>query len=321
MKHIGILAALMLALCGTAGAQAYPDKSKPIRIVVPFGAGSATDLVARSISRALEETAEIRAVVENKPGAEGIIGMQSVKSSPADGYTMVLANISTQVLNRLMVPDATTYDPVADFVPISGISKFSLVLNASEGVRFENAADFIEAAKKSPGKYRYGSATTMTRLAMGMFEHMAGVELMQVPYKTMAAATTAMVSGEVDLVMNDAATATSFYSSGRVHPLAVTGASRMSGLPEVPTLRELGLPDYELEGWTAMYFPRGVQPSQVETMRGILQKALRSEFVLDALKKASHEPLAISGPEVAALQKSDSARLEKVVKATNQKAR
>jgi tripartite-type tricarboxylate transporter receptor subunit TctC len=314
MRLFRFLGLILLVACSSAGAQAYPDKSKPIKIVVPFGAGSATDLMARAIARAMSEKAGVNAIVDNKPGAEGVIGMQAVKYSPADGYTMVLANISTQVLNVHMLPKLP-YDPVADFVPITGIAKFSLVLNATSGLPFKTSRELIEAAKKNPGKYRYGSATTMTRLAMEMLEHVAGIQLLQVPYKSMAEATTALVSGEVDLVMNDAATATAFYQSGRVHPLAATGAARMAGLPNVPTLREQGLADYELTGWLAMYFPAKTPPAVVAAMRDILREAVKSSYVAEARARASYEPLELSGDQVAALQRADSEKFGKLVRA------
>ena len=340
MKLIRSLGVALWAVCASAlvHAQAYPDKSRPIRIIVPFGAGSATDLMGRAIARAMKERAGVDAIVENKPGAEGVIGMQAAKTAPADGYTMVLANISTQVLNPHMLPKLP-YDPVTDFVPIAGVAKFSNVLNATSGLPFKHLGELIDAAKKNPEKYRFGSATTMTRLEMTMFEHFAKVKVLQVPYKAMAEATTALVSGEIDLLMNDETppawqlpigvnaslwryahsyrlAAAAFYPSGKIRPLAVTGAARMPGLPNVPTFRELGLQDYELTGWIAMYFPAKTPPATVSKMRDILQDAAKSPAIAEVMSRASFEPLDLNGAQVTALQKADSERLGKLVRTT-----
>jgi len=312
-----LLASLLLLLaCALAHAQApaYPDKSRVIKIIVPFGAGSGTDLLARALARAMSDKAGIRAVVENKPGAEGVIGMQAAKTAPADGYTMVLANISTQVLNVHMHPNQA-YDPVADFVPITGIATFTNVLNASSTLPFKTLSDVIDAAKKSPEKFRFASATTFTRLEMLMFEHIAKVKVLQVPYKAMSEATTALVSGEVDLLFNDAVTAIPFYQAGKVFPLAVTGTKRMTGLPNVPTFRELGLPEYELTGWIAMYFPAKTPPAMTLAMRKVLQDAAKSPPAVEAMARASYEPLDLPGELVTALQKADSDRLGKWMRA------
>ncbi len=213
-----------------------------------------------------------------------------------------------------MLPNLA-YDPIADFVPISGIAKFSNVLNASSALPYKTAKEFVEAAKKNPGKYRAASATTFTRLEMELLQKVAGIELLQVPYKAMAEATTALVSGEVDVLFNDAATAAAFYKSGKVHPLGVTGATRMSGLPNVPTLREQGLGDYEFTGWIAMYFPAKTPAPVVAAMRDLLKETATSPHVADAMTRASFEPLNITGEQVSALQRADSDRLGKLARA------
>lgn len=322
MKFVRFLGLALMAVCTAASAQApaFPDKSKPIRIIVPFGAGSGTDLMARALARAMGEHSGVIAIVENKPGADGVIGMQAAKTARPDGYTMVMGNISTQVLNVHMLPNLA-YDPVADFVPIAGVAKFTNVLNASSTVPFKNLTELINDARKNPGKLRFGSATTMTRLEALMFEHIAKVQVLQVPYKAMAEATTALVAGQIDLLVNDAVTAAPFYQSGKVFPLAVTGTSRMAGLPNVPTFKELGLTEYELTGWIAMYFPAKTPPAIVLAMRQIVQDAAKSKLAAEAMSRASYEPLDLDGAQVAALQKADSDRLGKFVRGLGLEAR
>lgn len=311
---------IMLVFTCSAWPQSYPDKSRPLRIVVPFGAGSSTDMMARGFGRAISEAHGINVIVENKPGAEGVIGMQAVKNAPPDGYTILLANSSTQVLNVHMLAKLP-YDPVADYVPISGVAKFTLVLNAGPSLPFKTVRQFVEAAKANPGKYSYGSATASTRLAMEMLEHLAQVKLLAVPYKAMAAATTALASGEVDLLMNDAATAIPFYQTGKVRPLAVTGSARMKALPNVPTLSEEGLSEYELTGWFATYFPANTPPAIVATMRDMIREAAKTRYVADALALSSFEPLDISGAELTALQRTESDKWGKMLRAMGVQAR
>lgn len=317
MKIVNVIGVTLLAIyaCAPASAQTppYPDKSKPIKIIVPFGAGSGTDLLARALARAMSETTGVKAIVDNKPGAEGVIGMQAAKNAPPDGYTMVLANISTQVLNAHML-SKLAYDPAADFVPVSGVAKFTNVMNATASLPHKSLKDLIEDARRNPQKYRFGSATTFTRLEMLMFEHNAKVKVLQVPYKAMAEATTALVSGELDLLFNDAVTAAQFYQTGKIFPIAVTGATRMVGLPNVPTFRELGLSEFELTGWIAMYFPAKTPPAIVTVMRELLQDAAKSSIVKESMARASFEPLELTGTQVELLQKTDFDRLGKVVR-------
>lgn len=313
MRLFRIFAVLLFAVCSSTRAETYP--SRPIRILVPFGAGSSGDILARALARGITEVSGATAVVENKPGAEAVIGVLAAKKSPADGYTILLGNSSSQVLNMYMLPQLP-YDPVADFVPLVGVAKFSLVLNAGPSTTFKSVRDVINAARSAPGKYTYGSATTSTRLAMEMLESLAGIKLLAVPYKSMAEATTALASGQVDFLMNDAATGAPQYKSGRLRPLGTTGLTRMYALPNVPTLREQGVANYELTGWHATYFPANTPPAIAATMRDILRKATKTKYVSDALALASFEPLDLSGDQLTSMLRADSEKWGKLVRAS-----
>lgn len=303
---------LMLALaCSSVWAQDYPDRSRPLKIVVPFGAGSSVDLLTRSIARSLDEKG-VPTIVENKPGASGIIAMREVKNAAPDGYTMTMANSSIQVFNVYMLPNVP-YDPVKDYTPITGIADYPLVLNASTTLPFKTVNELIDAAKKNPGRYRFGSATTTTLLAMELFKKQAGIELLSVPYKAMSQATLALASGEVDLVVNDAITAKTFYDTGRVRPLAASSANRVKILPDVPTLKEAGL-DYEMTVWLGAYFPANTPKVIVEKMRTLLAASMRSPAVVEAMDRASYEPMLISGTELTALQRSDAKKWGKLIR-------
>jgi len=234
-----LLSAFLCVLAATAAAQAYPDKSRPIRIVVPFGAGSGGDVMARAYSRAIAEQAGLNAIVDNKPGAEGVIGLEFGKNAAPDGYTIVWSNLSTHVLN-VHQQAARPYDPVADFVPLVITESVALVLNAGPSSKLNSLADVLEAARANPGKLTFGSSTASTRLAVEILEHQAGVKLLSVPYKTQAQATSALAAGEIDLLMTDVVTALPFYKSGRLRPLAVTSRARLSALRTCPRCASRG---------------------------------------------------------------------------------
>src|SRR5438034_3636373 len=161
MKLFSLLAIGLLAIATSAGADTFPDKSKPLRIIVPFGAGAGNDLIGRAYARAISEELGQPAIVENRAGAEAVIGVEAAKNAPPDGYTILFGNSSTHVLNLHML-QKLPYDPIADFTPIIGVSSVSLVLNAGPSTKFRSLSEALEAARANPGKYSYGSGSTST---------------------------------------------------------------------------------------------------------------------------------------------------------------
>lgn len=320
MKLAPLLAASLFALSCASNAQGYPDKTRPIRLVVPFGAGSGTDLIARAYARAMTEQAGVNMVVDNKPGAEGVIGVEAVKSAPADGYTLLIANTSTHVLNVHMLAKIP-YDPVADFIPVSGVAKFGLVINAGPSTKFQSARELLEAARANPGKYSYGSGTASTRLAMEMFEYLGKVKMLSVPYKAMTQATTALAAGEIDILVNDVATGKPHYQTGRVRPLAATGKDRLAALPTVPTVREQGIENYDLSGWFAMFLPANTPAPIVTALRNMLRDASHSKYVTDSLATNSYEPLDMEPAQLLAMERADIERWGKLLRAMDKTAR
>lgn len=295
---------LVLLTAGTASAQGYPDKSKVIKIVVPTGPGSALDLLARTHSKAMSESAGLNVIVDNKPGAESVLGIQTVLSSPADGYTMLLLSSSMVTLNPVMIPKLP-YDPLKDLVPISTISKAGLVMSLGSGVSFKTTREFIAAAKAAPGKYTCATASTTLRMACEFLQASAGIKLLIVPYKTTAAAMLALASGEADVLFADAGSMIPHWKTGRVRGVMSTTAERMAGLPQLPTSREEGMPDFLMSAWYAFYFPAGTAPAVVHSMRDILSKAGESQTVKDALHAFVHEPLRLSGSEITAMTRAE----------------
>ena len=309
----------MLTAAGAAWAQPYPQKSKPIRIIIPFGAASSTDLLSRALGRGITELSGVNVIVENKPGAEGVIGMQAAKNATPDGYTLLMTTNSTQVLNPHMLSNLP-YHPVTDFVPVTGVAKFSLIMNVGPTVTQKTARELIEAARANPGKYSFGSGTTMTRLAGEMLQHMSGVKMLSVPYKSVAEAMTALTGAHVHIMFADLPSSSAHYKTGRVNPVAVTSPTRIVARPDLPTLRESGVADYDLTGWWAAYFPAKTPPAIVASMREIIQKAAKTTYVTDMFINFALEPLLASGDELAKLQRSDSEKYGKLVRAANLKS-
>jgi tripartite-type tricarboxylate transporter receptor subunit TctC len=313
--HI-VLALGLSILANTAVAQEFPDKSKVFKIILPQGPGSASDGLARAYARAMAEVASLNVIVDYKPGAETVIGVQALKNSPPDGYTMLLASSSTQVINVLMMPNVP-YDPFTDFVPLTGVSKAVLAMNLGPSVPFKSAREFISAARANPGKYSFASSTSTTRLAGELLQANAGIKLLNVPYKTTGAAVTALAAGEVDSMIVDPSSVASLWQSGRVRAVATSGASRTRDLAQLPTLREEGVSEYEITAWFSMYYPAKTPPETVAAMRNILGKAAKTSVVAEALKRAQMEPLELVGDEVTALNRRELDVLGKVVRAAN----
>lgn len=318
MRLLRYLALGLALVAGAAGAQSYPDKSKPLKIILPQAPGSASDVQARALAKAITDTSGWSTIVDYKPGAETVIGVQSLLNSPADGYSMLLVSSSTPVLNPVMIPNLQ-YDPFRDFVPLVGVSKVALAMNLGPSTNFKTAREFIAAAKADPGKYTFASSTATTRLAGELLQSVAGIKLLNVPYKATAAGATALAAGEVDLMMVDPSSINMHWQSGRVRPVAVTSGTRLKAFPNIPSLKEEGLPDYEVTAWFATYFARGTPPELTQAMRGILRKAVQHPHMVETLGKVGMEPLELVGDDITALTRREVDMWTKVVKVANLK--
>lgn len=239
---LGALGTLAMAMLGSpAHAQAaYPDHGRPIRIITPTGAGSIVDLLARAQAKAMADVTGLNVVVENKPGAELVLGIQAFMNSPADGYTMLVTSSSSQTINPVLMPQLP-YNPLTDFAPLKGIATGSLIMNLGPSTAFKSPREVVAAAKASPGKYTCGSASTSTRLACELFDATAHIQTLNVPYKTVAAAMTALAAGETDMFFIDIDSSRAQWQSGRVRGIATTSSERLGVLPQMPTLKEEGV--------------------------------------------------------------------------------
>lgn len=284
------LAAQALALVGfaaTASAQSYP--AKPIRMVLGYPAGSGIDNVARQVAQRLEKSLGQTVYIENKPGALGNIAAQNVATSAPDGYSILFTPNSAPVANVHLFKKLP-FDPVKDFVPIAPVATlgFVVLVNPST-LPVKSLEELTALLKKSPGKYSYGTGNATGQVAGALYTHLAGLDVLNVPYKGVPPAVTDLIGGRVDFVMADASLAIPQIKGGRVKGLAVTNKTRVGVLPDVPTMAEAGLPGYDLTGWFGIFAPANTPPE----ITGLLEKHVR-DVVAD---KSFAESLRVIGVE------------------------
>jgi tripartite-type tricarboxylate transporter receptor subunit TctC len=264
-----------LLISATVAAQTWP--TKPIRIVVPFAPGGATDVPARLIAPKLTEMLGQAVVVENRPGAGGVIGIDHVAKSPADGYTFVMASNGELVMNASIYPKLP-YSPFKDLTPVAVVVETPLVLVVPASSPFKSVADVITAAKAKPGSVSFATAGigSTSHVLTEMFAQRAGMKLLHAAYKGGAPASNAIVSGEVAFGLLNLGSASALMSSGRVRGLAVTSAARVPDFPALPTLMESGVPDFSDGIWVGLAAPAGVPAEIIQRMSTEVSKALQS---------------------------------------------
>jgi len=310
--------AALALLAQLAGAQGYPVK--PIRVVAPSGAGGPVDVICRAVSQGLGEVLGQQLVVENRVGAAGLIGTESVVKSAPDGYTLLFGFSGPLAivphLNR-----NTPYDPQKDLVAISQVAAAPYVLLVHPSVPAKSVKQLVALAKSRPGKMNFGSGGTGVGIHMAgeLFKVAAGVNILHVPYKGAAPAMTALMAGEVDMMFNGMSPALPHIRSGRVRALAVGGAKRSTLLPELPTVKEAGF-EFNTEGWYGYVAPRGTPSAIVTRLHEAIVRALASPELKGVLAKMAVEPVGSSPAEFARQIRDEGALWAKVIKAAGIKA-
>ena len=286
--------ALLITWLATGAAAAQPAPAgwpdRPIHFIVPFPAGSSSDIVARVVAQGLSERLGQQLVVENRPGASGTVGTAAVAHAEPDGYTLGLANTSTHTLSPSLLAHPP-YDPIRDFAPISMIGASPFVLGLYPGLAARNVAELIALAKAKPGTLTFASAgpATLANLAGVLFARMANVELTPVSYRGSEQEVLDVIEGRVDMQFATIPPTLQLIRDGKVRAIAVTGAQRNPTLPDVPTVAESGLSGYESVLWQAIYAPAGTPAPIVARLNNEVYAILRDSVAIGALAKLGVE--------------------------------
>lgn len=305
-------------IAGAAMAQSYP--SRPLRMIVPYPVGGASDTTARIVAAKLSERLGQPVVVDNRPGAAGAIGAEMAAKAAPDGYTILLGSASEIV--QLPAVKPVPFDPVRDFMPVALVSDIALVLVAHPSVGVSNVQELIALAKAKPGRINYGSAGVgaTSHLAMAMFNSMTQTNMVHVPYKGSAPATADLVAGHLQVGTPTLPAALPYEKSGQIKVLAVTSAKRWPTMPNVPTLAESGLPDYECILWTGLMAPAGTPADIVSLLYRETAAALKQPDMQEALRRQGGEVNAGGPEQFAAVIKTDLERWKRVVREADIKA-
>ena len=306
------LAVGVFLACSVLQAQEYP--SRPIRVIVPYGAGGSSDGPMRVIAQELSKHIGQQVVVENRPGQGAMIGSEVVAKAPADGYTLLLASnpnaISASLYSNL------SFNPVEDFAPITLLGREQAVLLAHPSLPAKTVQELVALAKERPGKINYGSSGngSAQHLFMAMFTSMAGVQLTHVPYRGSAQATTDLLGGQISLNMPGLAAMMTHLRSGKLRALAVSGASRSPLLPDVPTLAESGLTGYSQYVWMGLLAPKGTPAPIIDKLRRELLVSLRAPEVQSFMNTAAIEAITTTPEEFGAFFRKDREQWARIIK-------
>ena len=314
-RVIIVIAALTTFAAGPAFAQAAPWPSKPITYVVPFAAGGTTDILARLIGEKLSKALGQPIIVENRPGAGGNIGSDFVARAVPDGYTILGGTISSHAINVSLYAKMP-YDPEKNFAPITLIGSLANVLAVNADSPIRTVQELIAEAKAKPGALTFASsgAGTSQHLAGELFKRLAGVEITHIPYKGSAPALQDLIGGHVSMVFDNVVAVAALIKSGKVRPLGVTSLKRVQAFPDVPTIAESGLPDYEVVSWQGIFAPAGTPPDIVKRLNEEIVRILRMPDVVERMDTLGLEPVGNTPDEFAKFQRAEIVKWAKVVK-------
>lgn len=322
MKAPPLIAALAAACLLTslvspgAGAQAFPNR--PIRLVVPFGAGGITDSVARLVGQAWGGSLGQGVVIENRPGAGGVIAAQAAARAAPDGYTVFMGTVGTQVVNPLIYAKGRLpYAPDTQFVPLGLVSRSPFLLAVGAAVPAGDFREFVGYARQHPGALNYGSAgnASAPHIGIELLKQSAGIKLEHIPFKSGAEAVNAAIGGNVGVVLDAAPVILPQVDAGRLRALVVAGSRRLPGAPGVPTSKEAGLPAFDVSSWNALYVPAGTPPEVVGRLSVALRAALASPVLRSRLAAQGSEPYSGSAQEYAQVMQAEKAKWAAVVSA------
>ena len=314
-----VLAAICVLAASSAAAQTYPGKA--LRLIVPFSPGGGNDTVARSLAQQIGGSLGQPVVVDNRAGAGGVVGADSAAKAAPDGYTLFLGGVGSHAVNPSLYPNLP-YDPIKDFAPVSLIASAPSVLVVNQGMAARSLSELTAMAKANPGKLNYATNGngSSSHLATVLYESMAGVQMVHVPYKGLAPALTDILSGQVQLMFNSIVALVPQIKAGKVRALAVTSRNRSALLPEVPTLSESGLAGYEAGSWYGVLVPAGTPREIVMRLNAEIVRAVKQPELRERLAAEGADPIGGTPEEFAAHIKIELARMGKLIRDARIKA-
>lgn len=315
------LSALTLVIGHVQAAESRAYPTKPIRLVLPFPPGGGVDVVARIMAPKLSETLGQQVIVDNRGGAAGNIAAEIVVKSPPDGYTLLLGFSTVMTVNKALYPNLT-FDPAKDFEPIIQLTTSQYVLAVHPSVPAKSVAELVRLAKAKPRALNYSSAGVASplHLAGELFKSRAGVDMVHVPYKGGGPAAAAVMTGEAQVVFGSVAASLGHISAGKLRALAVTGLTRSTLAPELPTLHESGYPNFNVTAWQSYVAPAGTPREIVNRIHGATVEVLRIPEIAKAVNNAGNEVTATTPEQLAQIIRSESETWAKVIKSANIRA-
>ncbi|MBL8312935.1 MAG: tripartite tricarboxylate transporter substrate binding protein [Rubrivivax sp.] len=307
--------ALTAAACfAGAAVHAQPFPSKPIRAVVPFAAGSATDQIGRAFAERMSATLGQQIVIDNKPGANGMLGADIVAKSPADGYTILIGTNSTNAALKFLMKKLP-YDQDTAFAPVGYIGSVPLMVAVNNDVPAKTLKELVDLAKAKPGQVSFAYASTSQQVSSEMLSTMAGIKMNPIPYKSGPAAMTDLIGGQVNMFTADFAVTVPQHKAGKIRGLAVTSTKRAAAVPELPTVNEaLGLKDYELIAYFAVFAPAGTPPDVIARINQAVNAAAASKEILDKFEANGFAVEPGSPDDLARRNKAETAKWEKAIR-------
>lgn len=286
--------ATAFAVVACTSQAAYPDK--PIRLIVPFSAGTSVDVLAREFGKELGRVVNQPVIIDNRVGAEGAIGARAVTTAVPDGYTALITSNSTVVLESTL-KTSLPYDPVKDLTPVCTMGRVGSIMGVRSSLPYKTVAEFVAAAKAQPGKFTFAYSTSNTHLAAELFQQRTGVKMLGVPYKSTVTGLTDLAGEKVDMFFIDPVSVTPFLQSGKVTAFAVGGAQRLKELPQVPTLQEAGVTGYEIVPFIGLYLPSKATDATANQLRDAARQAIHSPSMTAFREKTGYQEFAVCGDD------------------------
>ncbi|MCA0240029.1 MAG: tripartite tricarboxylate transporter substrate binding protein [Proteobacteria bacterium] len=303
------LAAATLSALPAQAQSAFP--TRPITLVVPFTPGSTSDISARLVAQKIAGPLGQPVVVENRPGANGQLGMQAVARAAPDGHTLVVGSVSATIVPTV-IQKSVPFDILKDFAPVSVIAGTTLVLLAAKEAPYNSVAELVAAAKKAPGTMSYANSAGLYRVSMEALNLQAGIDLAPIAYKGPAEAANDLIGGRLSVAPDSLGSATRLIQAGRTKALAVLSGRRSSALPEVPTMQELGYKDFDFNGWISILAPAGTPPAVLQRLHEEIAKAVAADDVRQQYLAVALDPVTMGPKEYRELLEREIAKYQRI---------